>query len=134
MNGRPTLMLTSPGITEKRLSAEPLATESEATAGPSHLNPYRSVAEAELVEAIEEKERQRQDDQLFKTSNGASDTGGVAHPLHSNSNVDDPTTDPDPFLFDDLNPELPAFGDGGSDLDLFGTESISPFNSDGPEF
>jgi hypothetical protein len=124
-------MLTSPGITQKRLSAEPLATESEASAGPSHLNPYRSVREAELVEEIERKERQRQDSQLFKT--GTSDgggTGGVDHPLQSNSNVDDPTGGSDPFAFDDIDPQLPAFGDS----DPFGLEALDPMNDKGPQF
>jgi len=129
--GRPTLMLTTPGITEKKLTANPLGLESEMTAGPSDVNPYRSVQERELVERIKEKERQRADAQLFKTGdNSGGDTGGVSHPLHSNSNVDEPTEGQDPFLFDDLNPELPAFGDS----DPFGLEALSPFNDDGPQF
>lgn len=127
---RPTLMQTSPGITQKRLTADPLGLESEMSNGPDNLNPYRSVQEREMVEEIERKEREREDSQLFKTSLGASDTGGVDHPLHSNTNVDDPTAGPDPFLFDDLQPDLPTFG--GSDP--FGLEALDPANNKGPQF
>jgi hypothetical protein len=77
------------------------------------MNPYRSAEEREVVEAYREKERvQRTGDvQLFKTSTkDATDTGGVSHPMHTNSTVNDPTEGNDPFVFDDLGGfELPTF-------------------------
>jgi hypothetical protein len=121
-------MQVTVGITEKRMTANPLGLEAEMTVGDDQTNPYRSVAEKEEVERIEDKQRQAQDDQLFVTSFGASDTGGVDSPLESNSTVVDPTADPDPFVFDDLG--LATF-----DLPKFDTEQPE-FNllDDGPQF
>jgi hypothetical protein len=123
---RPTLMQTTPGTTAKRFTAEPLGTEGEFSAGPDEANPYRSATEREVVEQHQEKERlQRTGDvQLFKTSTGTDDTGGVSHPMHTNSTVNDPTEGSDPFVFDDL----------GGGFELPGFENINPFNGDGPRF
>jgi hypothetical protein len=125
-DSRPTLMQTTPGFTSKRFCQNPLGTEGELTPGADDQNPYRSADEREEVERVARKERQqRQGDlQLFKTSTKrAEDTGGISHPMHTNSTVDDPTEGNDPFVFDDL---------GG--FELPGLDSASPFNDDGPRF
>jgi len=125
-DSRPTLMQTTPGTTCKRFCRNPLGSEGEMTSGPDDMNPYRSADEREVVEQYREKERaQRQGDlQLFKTSDkSAEDTGGISHPMHTNSTVDDPTQGSDPFVFDDVGGfELPGF------------DSASPFNDKGPQF
>jgi len=118
---RLTLMQTTPGITCKRFTADPLGTEGEMTAGPDDQNPYRSADEREIVEAYEKKERQQRagDLQLFKTSTKhATDTGGISHPLHTNSEVTDPTAGDDPFVFDDLGGgfDLPGLEENAPDL------------------
>ena len=123
---RRTLMHTTPGITCQRFCQNPLGTEGELTSGPDNVNPYRSALEREEVERVRQKERQQRagDLQLFKTSSkDAEDTGGVSHPLHSNSTVDDPTAGDDPFVFDDV---------GGFELPDF--DSTNPFNNKGPQF
>jgi len=112
-DSRPTLMQTTPGTTCKRFCRNPLGTEGELTSGPDGANPYRSAEEREVVEQYQEKERRQRagDVQLFKTSNKrAEDTGGISHPMHTNSTVDDPTAGDDPFVFDDLGGfDLPTF-------------------------
>jgi hypothetical protein len=116
-DSRPTLMQTTPGTTCKRFCQNPLGTEGELTPGADDQNPYRSADEREEVERVAEKERQqRQGDlQLFKTSRGTEDTGGVSHPLHTSSSDDTGAGD------------LPGF-------ELPGLENINPFNNDGPQF
>jgi len=124
---RPTLMQTTPGTTCKRFCRNPLGSEGELTSGPDEANPYRSATEREIVEEYREKERAQRtgDVQLFKTSTkDAEDTGGVSHPMHTNSEVNDPTEGNDPFAFDDL----------GGGFELPGLDSASPFNDDGPRF
>lgn len=49
------------GITVAHLSAEPLATEGEATPGPDDENPFESVQEQGMVD----KQRPDADDELF---------------------------------------------------------------------
>lgn len=120
-SGRPTLMATTPGITQQKFCACPLGTEGELTPGDDNHNPYRSADEREEVERVAKKEKEREDSQVFKTGTfDGSDTGGVDHPLHSDT-VANPTAGNDPFAFDDLGSstfDLPSF-----DLD-----------SDGPRF
>jgi hypothetical protein len=114
-NGRPTLMLTTPGITSKRFCRNPLGTEGEMSPGDDRANPYRSVEEREYVEEVERKEKERQDSELFKTGNPV---GGES----------------DPFTFDDLGSstfDLPEFGQP-QDVDLLGIEAFDPMNDKGP--
>lgn len=114
-NGRPTLMQVNIGMTTPNLSAEPLGTEGELSPGDDRANPYRSVQEAEYVEEVERKERERRDDELFKTGN--------------------PTGGSDPFLFDDIGESegfgLPGFGEP-QDVDLLGVSNFDPSNDNGP--
>jgi|GEM_PF-4879713 len=125
-DSRPTLMQTTPGFTSKRFCRNPLGSEGELTPGADDQNPYRSADEREEVERVAEKERKQRagDVQLFKTSRGTEDTGGVSHPMHTNSTVNDPTEGNDPFVFDDL----------GGGFKLPRLDSASPFNDDGPRF
>jgi len=120
---RPTLMQTTPGTTCKRFCRNPLGSEGELTSGPDDMNPYRSADEREEVERVAQKERQQRagDLQLFKTSDkNAEDTGGISHPLHTNT--------------DDTGAvDLPGFGMDGT-TDLLGVERFDPFNNDGPQF
>ena len=109
-NNRPTLMMTTPGITQKNLTAHPLGLESEMTVGDDQTNPYNSVQEAEATREVERKQEEHEDDKLFKTGN--------------------PVGGSDPFLFDDLNPGGPTFGDS----DPFGLEALDPMNNQGPEW
>jgi len=106
-------MMCTPGVTAKKFSREPLMTEGEATHGADHLNPFEDADAREEALRVRQKERDREDSQLFKTgTNDGSDTGGVDHPLHANSVVDDPADDPDPFAFDDVSMggfQLPGF-------------------------
>jgi hypothetical protein len=85
------LMLPSIGITEPKISAEPLGTEGELTAGPDNINPHNSVEEKEMVETIEQKQ---QDEDLYQTV-----------PATLEFDVPNPTQDNDPFLFDDIDTE-----------------------------
>ena len=88
-DGRPTLMQVNPGITEPNLTSHPLGFESEMSAGPSDINPYRSAQEAEMVEEIERKQRERRDGKLFKTKKGTKDLNDdVRQPALPNFDID----------------------------------------------
>lgn len=127
--GRPTMMQVNPGITSVNLSRAPLATEGEKSPGPSHINPWRSVEEREIVEELVRRRQERQDDQLFKTVGAdLQESGGVDHPLHENRNADEPAfgwqrVEDDVF-------DLPALDED----DPFGVSVISPFSGEGPRF
>jgi len=122
-------MMTTPGITAKKFCACPLGTEGELTAGDDSLNPYEDPDAAEEVARVERMEREREDDQAFKTGTGdGRSTGGVDHPMHSNTRVNDPTEGSDPFAFDDIGPgsfDLPEFELG---------VTLDPFEAGGPQF
>jgi hypothetical protein len=110
----PPLMLTTPGVTEKVFTKDPLGMESEMTSGPPDANPFRSAEEREIVEAYKAKEREQQaaDVDLMAEE-------GVSLPF--DNTVEDPTAGNDPFVFDDV-------GSGVMDLRL-------PFaDSNGPQF
>lgn len=105
---------TTPGITQKRFTRDPLGTEGELTDGPDDQNPFRSAEEREAVEAHKAKaERQQRENGTFQTS-------GLVVPY---ADFVDPTQDDDPFVFDDIG-----------EFQLPGMESIDPFNSEGPRF
>jgi len=91
--GVPPLMETSPGITVPHITREPLGDEGEMTVGPDNVNPYNSPEEAELTEAIERKQKERNG--LYKTVPQSIDTS-----------VEDPTEGDDPFVFDDVDEEV----------------------------
>jgi len=94
------LMGTTPGITEKRFTADPLGTEGELSPGPDDKNPFRSAEEREIVEAYraKAKEQEKGDGDLYETS-------GVVLPFASNTN-ESPTAGNDPFVFDDVGEEV----------------------------
>ena len=85
------LMLPSIGITEPKITKDPLGTEGELTAGPDEINPHNSVEEKEMVEAIEEKQR---DSDLYKTV-----------PATLEFEFPNPIQGNDPFIFDDIDTE-----------------------------
>lgn len=85
-------MQTTPGITEPRLTKDPLGTEGELTPGPDDINPFRSVEEAEIVEEIEQKERER----LYEGDTFRPPEVTVGPKL-------EPTKGNDPFAFDDIS-------------------------------
>ena len=89
-------MGTTPGITEKRFTQDPLGTEGELSPGPDDANPFRSAEEREIVEAYraKAKEQEKADGDLYETS-------GVVLPFASNTN-ENPTEGNDPFVFDDV--------------------------------
>lgn len=92
----PPLMATTPGITEKRFTQDPLGTEAELTDGPDDANPFNSPEEREIVEAYRAKqeEQQRSDTDLYQTS-------GVVLPFAASTN-ETPTEGSEPFVFDDV--------------------------------
>lgn len=98
-------MMTTPGITEKEFTKDPLGTEGELSLGPNDANPWRSIDEKEIVEDYKERLRQDRSEQpeLVKVP------------------LSDPTEGNDPFVFDDVAGEV-------GDVQL-------PFmENDGPEF
>lgn len=99
----PALMVTTPGITEKRFTKDPLGTEGELTLGPDDVNPFRSAQERDQYEAYKERLREQQTDQprLVKVP------------------FDDPTDGDDPFVFDDVEGEI-------DDVGLPGLDSTGP--------
>lgn len=111
----PPLMQTTPGYTPKRFSKDPLGTEGELTEGPDDANPFRSADEREIVLAYRAK-REEQEQSDMELLSGSGPTLPFAKPTK-----EDPTDDPDPFVFDDVGGEI-------DELQL-------PFaQSDGPEF
>jgi len=102
-NNRPTLMKTTVGITHPRLSRHLLATEAEASEGPNHINPHRSVREREIVEQYKRKRREREDDQLWKS--GMDEAQVEVDPPEPGVDfvIRDPTAGDDPFAFDDVD-------------------------------
>jgi hypothetical protein len=96
-------MRANVGITEPNLSVDPLMTEGEATPGPAEINPYNSVEEAEIVEQIEQKRRERanRDDQIVRTT-----------PVKPSflPTFESPTKGDDPFIFDDVEDEVDDVG------------------------
>jgi hypothetical protein len=93
------LMQTTPGITAKRFSHDPLGTEGEMTRGPDDANPYEDPDAAREARRRAELERQERD-QMEQPSTAFYGPIG------------DPTVGDDPFAFDDIDPGLPAFGEG----------------------
>jgi len=89
-------MGTTPGITEKRFTADPLGTEGELSPGPDEANPFNSPEEREIVEAYRAKqeEQQRGDTDLYQTS-------GVVLPFAASTD-ETPTEGAEPFVFDDV--------------------------------
>jgi hypothetical protein len=124
IEGRATLMHVTAGITEPNLSAEPLATEAEATTGPNHINPYRSEEERRIVEEIERVEREQQDDELYKTGSPEIETRGPR---------DSPLLDPPGAFGTDVTADLPGpeFGELEETIEM---PEFDPFEYDGPQF
>ena len=93
------LMHTSPGITEPNITRHPIGTEGEMTKGPDRVNPFRSVEEAEIVEEIERKERERakRDDTMLRTVPKENPAFGT---------LGNPLAGDDPFVFDDVEGEV----------------------------
>jgi hypothetical protein len=93
------LMANTPGITTKRFTRGPLGDEGELTPGPDDANPFRGADDREVVEAYKAKfdRQQRGDTDLYETS-------GVMLPFTADTK-DDPSTDPDPYVFDDVSDE-----------------------------
>jgi len=89
-------MATTPGITEKRFTVDPLGTEGELTDGPDSANPFASAEEREIVEAYRAKAdaQKKADGNLYETS-------GVMLPFAASTN-DTPTEGNDPYVFDDV--------------------------------
>jgi len=87
------------GITEPNFTTDPLGTEGEMTIGPDEINPFRSAEEAEIIEQIERKERERanQEDSIVRTT--------PVEPAFLPS-FESPTTGDDPFVFDDVEDEV----------------------------
>jgi hypothetical protein len=111
----PPLMRTTPGITEKRFSADPLGTEGELTDGPDDVNPFRSAEEREIVLAYRAKQKEQEETDIDAMASDGP-TLPFAKPMK-----EDPTEDPDPFVFDDVGEQI-------GELRL-------PFaDSDGPNF
>jgi len=108
----PPLMQATPGITEKRFTADPLGTEGELTPGPDDANPFRSADEREIVDAYKAKQAEYEKADLHRTT-------GIQLPFMDAPKS--PTAGDDPFVFDDVGEEV-------ANLRL-------PFtNSDGPQF
>lgn len=107
-------MITTPGVTEKVFTKDPLGMESEMTSGPPDANPFRSAEEREIVEAYRAKEREQQESDVDLMAEE-----GVSLPF--DNTVEDPTQGNDPFVFDDVSPMV-------NQLQL-------PFaDADGPQF
>jgi len=98
MKDLPPLMQTTPGITEKRFTIDPLGTEGELTPGPDEINPYNSLAEKEEIEDYKTRLREDKSEtpELVKVP------------------FDAPTEDD--FIFDDMghlgDVQLPMLSDG----------------------
>ena len=111
------MMLVTVGVTEPNLTSHPLGLESEMTVGDDQTNPYRSIEEAERTREVERKQKEHEDDKLFKS------VPAMNPAVASNSVVDNPTDDPDPYAFDDIG-----------EFELPGLEAFDPSNDLGPQF
>jgi hypothetical protein len=92
------LMRCTPGITQKRLAVEPLATEAEATPGPDDENPFE-------VEATEREQQWfKEQETALRLGPGISAKGGLS-PVEWNDADDQPEQShpPEPAA-------LPIFG------------------------
>jgi len=96
-------MKASVGITEPNFTQDPLGTEGEMSIGPDEVNPYRSAQEAEIIEQIEQKEREKaqREDSIVRTT--------PVEPSFLPS-FESPTKGDDPFVFDDVNDEVDDVG------------------------
>lgn len=92
-------MRVTVGITEPNFTTDPLGTEGEMSIGPDSINPYRSAEEAEIIEQIEQKEREKaqREDTIVRTT--------PVEPSFLPS-FESPTKGDDPFVFDDVEDEV----------------------------
>jgi hypothetical protein len=92
-------MKASVGITEPNFTQDPLGTEGEMSVGPDSINPFRSAEEAEIIEQIKQKEREKaqQEDAIVRTT-----------PVNADflPTFESPTEGDDPFIFDDVSDEV----------------------------
>jgi hypothetical protein len=96
-------MRVTVGITEPNFTQDPLGTEGEMSVGPDSINPFRSAEEAEIIEQIKQKEREKaqQEDAIVRTT-----------PVNADflPTFESPTEGNDPFVFDDVEDEVDDVG------------------------
>jgi len=92
-------MRVTVGITEPNFTEDPLGTEGEMSIGPDSINPYRSAEEAEIIDQIKQKEREKaqQENAIVRTT--------PVEPAFLPS-FESPTTGDDPFTFDSVEDEV----------------------------